>query len=76
MTDPRKLHDGILAVGATITYMPGVHDVGLRVSLEVNVHYVYVTVSGWLRVTWLDGQMTMLSPAAVREVNGKGVEYA
>lgn len=65
-----------LKANATITYMPGVNNAGLRVSLEVRAHYVYVLGSGWLRVTWTDGRTTLVSPAAVREVNGKGVEYA
>lgn len=65
----------VLTADVKITYMPGVDTAHGR-HVQVKAHYVYVTVSGWLRVTWLDGQMTMLSPAVVREVNGKGVEYA
>lgn len=67
MMELRKLNDDVLTVGATITYASGTN---------VKVHYAYITNSGWLRVTWLDGRTTFLSPAVVREVSGKGVEYA
>lgn len=66
----------VLKADATITYVPGAVDAELRFGQEVKANYVYVTASGWLRVTWLDGRTTLVSPAVVREVSGKGVEYA
>lgn len=66
---------GVLKSDAVITYMPGV-DTSPGYSIPVKAHYVYVLSSGWLRVTWLDGRTTLVSPAVVREVSGKGVEYA
>ena len=65
---------GVLPVGAVITYLPGGTSPGR--SLKVNANYVFITMSGWLRVTWTDGKTTLVSPAAVWEVSGKGVEYA
>jgi hypothetical protein len=54
---------------ATITYSTGER-------WTAQAHFVYILSSGWLRVTWLDGSTTLVSPAVVREVSGKGVEYA
>jgi hypothetical protein len=66
-----------LKADAVITYMPSVDAVGPRPqSLRARAHFAYILSSGWLRVTWLDGSTTLVSPAAVREVSGKGVEYA
>lgn len=44
-------------------------------SVGVHAHDATILPSGWLRVTWLDGTTSHVSPAAVREVNGKGVSY-
>lgn len=41
----------------------------------VHVHEIVIMTSGWLRVTWLDGLVTHVSPAAVKTVAGKGVSY-
>lgn len=71
MMELRKLNDDVLKPDVKITYMPGTHTVEYAWA-----HYAFVTASGWLRVTWTDGRTTMLSPATVREVSGKGVEYA
>lgn len=65
----------VLTADVTITYMPGVDTAHGR-HVQVKAHYVFITNSGWLRVTWLDGRTTLVSPAVVREVSGKGVEYA
>lgn len=75
VSDVRSAHGvrDALATNAVITYTE-INANGER--LQARAHYVYILNSGWLRVTWLDGTMTLLSPAAVREVSGKGVEYA
>lgn len=39
------------------------------------VHEVTIMANGWLRVTWLDGATSHVSPAAVKAVHGKGVSY-
>lgn len=38
-------------------------------------HEATILGSGWLRVTWLDGTVTHVSPASVYEITGKGVSY-
>jgi hypothetical protein len=65
----------VLKTQAIITYMPGV-DTSPGRSVQVKANYAYILSSGWVRVTWLDGSTTLVSPAVVREIAGKGVEYA
>lgn len=63
-------HAGVLKEDVVIWYMPG------QERPSAYAHSAYILNSGWLRVTWTDGRTTLVSPAAVREVQGKGVEYA
>lgn len=46
-----------------------------RPSISTHAHDATILPSGWLRVTWLDGTTSHVSPVAVREVSGKGVSY-
>lgn len=60
-----------LPAQATIVYLPEVGVVGA----VVHAHDVTILPSGWIRVTWLDGSTSHVSPAALRDVRGKGVSY-
>lgn len=40
-----------------------------------DAHEIVIMSNGWLRVTWVNGAQTHVSPAAVKAVAGRGVSY-
>lgn len=56
----------LLPAHAVITWETGEHG---------DAHEVVIMGNGWLRVTWLDGTTSHVSPAAVKAVHGRGVSY-
>lgn len=61
-----------LPASATVTWAD--KNNGLRMSQRAST--IHILESGWLRVHWLDGKISYLSPSAVHEVQGEGVIYS